>query len=130
LLCTIHQLNRKLLDTILVLGVIVAYGIQPASAVVIEHEHHADGHHHHSFLDWLFDCHDHHDNPQNDLPMDSGDDRDGSHTHVLFSGSIGHAQNWLAASFPLPPGATLLPCPEFRQRCPDSPTFGLLKPPQ
>ena len=130
LICSIQTLNRKFLDAILVLSVIFAYGIQPVSAVVIEHEHHSDGHHLHGLVDWLLGFHDHPCDHHDDSPMDSGDDPDGSHSHVLLPGSKGHAQNWLTNSFPLPPGGTLLLCPDFGQRCPDSPTFRLVKPPQ
>lgn len=106
---------------------VLAYGISPAFAVEFEHTHDHNGGHSSTLLDWLFD-HDHHDH--HDSPCDSHEGDDCSHTHVLFSGTSGHAANWYPASFPAKPGTTLLPLAEFGEFCPDNPTFGLLKPPQ
>lgn len=120
---------RKFLETTLMVSILLVYGISPAFTMEIEHHHASDGDHHHCFLDWLFACdddeHHHHDSPDH-----SHEGEDGSHSHVLFAGSAGHAAKWTAGSFPAPPGPSLAPRTELGQLCPDSPTYGLLKPPQ
>lgn len=128
--------GRRILETALMVSVMVAYGISPAFAVEIEHEHDAVGDHYHDIFEWLFDCHDHpcddhHDYHHDDhKPADSEEGGDCSHSHVIFSGSVGHAANWMAVSFPVPPGAMLVPRTEPRELCPEGPCYGLLKPPQ
>lgn len=127
----LHNIGMKLLNATLVASVMLAYGISPAFAVVIEHRHASDADHHHGWFDWLFDCHDHPCDPHHhEPPSEPMEGDEGSHTHVLFPGTVGHATNWSPTTLPVPPGTPPTSRPELGRPCPEAPSFGLLKPPQ
>jgi hypothetical protein len=127
---------RKVLGSILMVSVFLAYGIGPALSLEIEHHHHVDDHHEHADMDFVLA---HHNDHSHHEPADSpGEEPDGeeespvgsSHSHCVclagetFAEPVGDAWNNLCS---VSNGTLELPAGET---CPDGPSFDLIKPPQ